>query len=401
MDLKSGYAWWLIKNGLINDYAPLNSDLETSVIIIGSGITGALAAHFLCEAGISCAIVDKRTIATGSTLASSAQLQYEIDTYLFDLQKKTGIENAVKSYRLCLESIQKLTNIIQKLQLDCDFEAKSSLYLASDKNGLKDLEKEYELRRNHQLPVDFLDEETLKGRFGIHRKGALYNDCSAQVDAYRLTHGLLAYHIKNTGLKVFGHTEITKVLRKSNHIMLTTADGKTIKAEKMVCAPGFESAFFLKEKVMKLNSTYVLVSDPIRETEFWNEQCLIWETARPYLFIRTTKDHRVMIGGEDIPFRNPKLRDKLMEYKNKKLLEKFHKLFPHITIKPAFYWCGTFGETQDGLPYIGEHIKLPHTYFALGYGGNGITFSVIAAEIIRDLYLNKPTGNEKLFAFNR
>lgn len=96
-----------------------------------------------------------------------------------------------------------------------------------------------------------------------------------------------------------------------------------------------------------------------------------------------------------------KRRDRLMEKKNELILKKIKKLFPHLTIEVDFYWCGTFGETKDGLPYIGVHPEHPHTYFALGYGGNGITFSVIAAQIIRDLYMEKPSGREKIFAFNR
>ena len=64
-------------------------------------------------------------------------------------------------------------------------------------------------------------------------------------------------------------------------------------------------------------------------------------------------------------------------------------------------WAGTFGETKDGLAYIGAHPRLPHAYFALGYGGNGITYSLIAAEIIRDDILGRKNPAAKIFAFGR
>jgi len=61
-----------------------------------------------------------------------------------------------------------------------------------------------------------------------------------------------------------------------------------------------------------------------------------------------------------------------------------------VSLEVAYAWSGTFGETKDGLPYIGGvHPRFPHTYFALGYSGNGITFSVVAAEIIRDYFLSR------------
>ena len=53
-------------------------------------------------------------------------------------------------------------------------------------------------------------------------------------------------------------------------------------------------------------------------------------------------------------------------------------------------WGGTFGETEDGLPYIGTARQFPHGYFALGYGGNGITFSWIAANLLLDRFLERP-----------
>ncbi len=55
---------------------------------------------------------------------------------------------------------------------------------------------------------------------------------------------------------------------------------------------------------------------------------------------------------------------------------------PRLDLQPDYAWAGTFAETEDGLPYIGEASDYPGCHFALGYGGNGITFSLIAAQLI-------------------
>jgi glycine/D-amino acid oxidase-like deaminating enzyme len=39
--------------------------------------------------------------------------------------------------------------------------------------------------------------------------------------------------------------------------------------------------------------------------------------------------------------------------------------------------------------------------FALGYGGNGITFSMMAAEMIRNKLQGRKDDREPLFAFTR
>ncbi|WP_371536494.1 NAD(P)/FAD-dependent oxidoreductase [Flavobacterium sp. Arc3] len=293
-----------------------------------------------------------------------------------------------------------LEKIIKKLKIDGDFNWRSSLYLASNAAGLNDLEKEYEIRKKHKLPVTLLNQKQLKSKFNIDKKAALYNDCSAQIDTFKLCNEILDYHKRNSGLVVYSHTDVVKIENKKDYILAHTAKKNTIKAKKIVAAPGFESEKLLNQKVMQLNSTYVLVSKPLKPEDLWEEKCLIWETARPYIYIRTTEDNRIMVGGFDEPFQDPERRDKLMEKKNEAILKRFKKFFPDSKIEIDFYWCGTFGETKDGLPFIGEHKDHPNMYFALGYGGNGITFSVIAAEMIKDLYLGNPTDSD-LFAFDR
>lgn len=74
-------------------------------------------------------------------------------------------------------------------------------------------------------------------------------------------------------------------------------------------------------------------------------------------------------------------------------------LFPRINLDVSYPWAGTFGETKDGLAYIGQTPEFPHAYFAFGYGGTGITFSVIAAKIITDLYLGRPNPDADIFWF--
>ena len=108
--------------------------------------------------------------------------------------------------------------------------------------------------------------------------------------------------------------------------------------------------------------------------------------------MRTTVENRIIIGGKDVPYASAKKRDQLLNSKVKDLEKSFTKLLPHLQFKTDFSWAGTFAGTKDGLPYIGEHKALKNVLFALGFGGNGITFSVIAAQIIRDNLTGKKNG---------
>ena len=111
MDLKSGYPYWAVKNGLMHAFPPLQTDTHCEVAVIGGGISGALIANELSRHGHDVIVIEQRDVAWGSTSASTALLQYEIDTHLTDLAKQFGEENAVLAYRACAKASPQLQKL--------------------------------------------------------------------------------------------------------------------------------------------------------------------------------------------------------------------------------------------------------------------------------------------------
>jgi glycine/D-amino acid oxidase-like deaminating enzyme len=403
MDLTSGVSFWLIKNGLMASYASLDQDLTCDVAIIGGGITGALAAYTLAKAGVDVALFDKRNIGWGSTSGTTGLLQYEIDTPLHQLADMVGEEHAVRSYKACLEAIAKLEQLTQEIGKPCGFERKKSIYLASRLRDVDALKQEFAMRKKHGFAVDWLEEQQIVELFSFRRPAAILSHDAAQVDAYCMAYKLIQ-SAEQQGVQVFARTSIAKIAKAESNprrFHLQTEKGHQVRARTVVFASGYESQQYLKQQVASLISTYAIAGEPMKDFSGWYERCLIWESARPYFYLRTTTDNRAIIGGEDEDFRDPNRRDRLLRRKTKTLQRKFHQLFPHLKLETAFAWTGTFGETKDGLPYIGETAELPGAYFILGYGGNGIVFSMIGAEIIRDTLLGRRHPAADLFRFDR
>ena len=99
-----------------------------------------------------------------------------------------------------------------------------------------------------------------------------------------------------------------------------------------------------------------------------------------------------------------KLREIIREYTDRVRPEIAAELWTEIDQNGpiAFAWAGTFAETEDGLPFFGSHEQHgPRVLFAMAYGGNGITYSLIGAEILRDQLLGKPHPCAALFGFGR
>lgn len=400
MDLISDHPFWPLNSGLIRSYPSLKGDLECGVLVIGAGITGALCAYHLTKAGMDVAVLDKRDVASGSTSASTAMLQYEIDTPLTDLIKSMGKADAERAYQVCLDSIGKIATLCDEIGDPCGFTWKSSVYLASRKKDVAGLQAEYAARRAAGIDLDFLSQTDVEARFSFSRPAALLSKVAAEVDVYQLTHRLLQLS-QEMGGRIFDRTAMESYKVSPEGVTATTGTGATVRAKWIVFATGYEVVEILQRDIVNLNSSFAFVSEPIETFPGWWEKCLLWETARPYFYMRTTVDGRAIVGGEDASYRNPVRRDAAVGKNAAKLEQRFREMFPAIDLQPAYAWAGTFGETKDGLAYIGSVPELPRCFFTLGFGGNGITYSVIAAEIVRDTIQGKKHPDAHLFRFDR
>ena len=74
---------------------------------------------------------------------------------------------------------------------------------------------------------------------------------------------------------------------------------------------------------------------------------------------------------------------------------------PELTPRAEFAWTGSFGQSASGLPTIGRVPDWPNCWVALGYGGNGIAYSRIAADIIAGALTGHPDIDADLYDFRR
>lgn len=405
MDLRSGVAFWPTKSGLLTSYPALEHDETADVLVIGAGITGALLTDRLTRAGLDVVTLDRRDVARGSTSASTALLQYEIDTHLTDLRELVGRAHADRAYLLCLEAIDSLEELAREVGEGEHFRRKHSLYYASSRRDLGPLREEYQARRTLGLSLDFLGPTELREQFGLRQSGALLSRDAAEVDPYRLAHALLG-RAQAAGARIYDRTAVDHWQEGGGGFSVRTSRGAAVQAQWLVVAGGYESLNMLPQGLFarplaQLKNSYALVTEPLELPDYLR-RTLVWETARPYLYLRTTADNRLMVGGEDDEHASVARRENMLPRKTRILEQKVHKLFPELKLEVAYSWAGTFGETRDGLAYIGPHPRLSDKMlFALGYGGNGITYSQVAADLLTARIGGHPSPDEPIFSFER
>jgi glycine/D-amino acid oxidase-like deaminating enzyme len=380
LDLRGGRTPWLEGFKRLPRQA-LKDDLRCDVLIVGGGITGSLAAEHLTRLGHEVVIIDRERPGYGSTAASTAMLLWEIDCSLADIVNIYGFDRAAGIYRRSLETSRGMIALVEGLQVACDFRRSCALYIASAETGDEDLEDEHALRVRAGLPGRFLDSTGLREEFGIVREAALLSPHVAEADPLRLAQGLLRVAIAQ-GARVF-EAEAVAYDCAGRAVGVLLDDGHIIEARHVVLASGYVMPDFLQSDLHRIVSSFAIATAPQKPDALWRNRALIWEASKNYLYARTTAGGRVIVGGEDDEQAiEPEARDALMPRKAEAILRRLSALCPEVEPRVEFVWSGTFGTTADGLPLIGRVPGHPGIHAAYGYGGNGITFSYLAAQLI-------------------
>ncbi|MGI8605277.1 MAG: NAD(P)/FAD-dependent oxidoreductase [Verrucomicrobiales bacterium] len=207
MDLRSGTPYWLTSNPSAPSFPPLTRDLKVEAAVIGGGITGALVAYHLIAAGVQTVVLDKRPIGYGSTAASTSLLLYELDIPLCELAQNIGAQDAATCYRLGIEALDRIEQIVSEVGQRCGFARRKSFYMAESKADFHPLLTEYRSRRKYGFVVDFLESVDIAGLFPFRRPAALLSHQAAEVDSLQLAHAVICRPVE-AGLEVYAQTEV-------------------------------------------------------------------------------------------------------------------------------------------------------------------------------------------------
>jgi glycine/D-amino acid oxidase-like deaminating enzyme len=371
--------------------------MSADVLVIGAGISGALTGERAAAAGLSVIIADRRGPILGSTPASTALVQFEIDTPLTELRDKIGEKNAIRAWRRSKLAVENLAHRTEHLGIDCHMLRRNSLYLAGNKLNAKELDEEGAGRNEAGFETAVLSRSQLQAAYGLKRSRALLSFGNMALNPRLLTAGYLRAALAR-GVRILSPVEVTRVEDRAYGISATLKSGMRIRAKAVVYATGYELPEFVKLRSLKIASTFAIATYP-QPRRLWPTQAMIWEASDPYLYLRTTPDGRIICGGEDEEFSDEERRNALLPQKVSRIRAKLQRLMPWVDTRPEFEWSASFGLSSTGLPRIGRIPGRKNVYAALGYGGNGITFSRIAAELLTTQLTGRRDPDEDLFAF--
>jgi glycine/D-amino acid oxidase-like deaminating enzyme len=396
--LKTGTPYSLLKQSAVTGFGkPLTrTSTHAQVLIVGTGISGALIAHSLLHAGFHVCTVDKREPVRGSTPASTGLLQYELDGSAAELSEKFGFPQ----WNRIVHTMKSANAALGKLAAPfpgCGFEVRDSLYVASKKSDVSSLKKEFAFRTDARLPVTWLSTDNLRNQYGVHGSAAILSRHAAKIDACALAQGLLKAGSRH-GLEIYSPVNVATYQESSSGVEVQTTSGHRLSCDHLILADGYEGYPHLTRNTFSLYSTFVTLVRPLSETP--QEMPLIWETSRPYCYIRSTSSGDLLVGGEDQPLIGQKITRGVLKDVEARLLKKLHNL-TSIRGRPVSTWSGAFIASKDSLPFIGRIPGAKNVFAALAYGANGITFSEIGANIILQMLNKVHHPLESCFALDR
>lgn len=379
-DLRTGRSLWAGSPGLGVPVRPLTAAISVDVAIVGAGVSGAFMAHELSK-DHSVAVLDRRAPLTGSTLASTALLQWEIDLPLTMLARKIGAADARRAYLRSRRAVDALKEIVAQERIACGLKDKSSLYLAGDAYGHRALEAEALARADIGLDSRYLNAEALREQFGLERTGAIVSSGSAAGDPARLAAGLLR-RAHARGARIWSPVEAVEAVSDPDGVTLLTNTGHAVRAKSVVFCCGYEFPKGVPTPGAEIISTWAIASKPRQRCPAWLRDMLVWEASDPYLYMRQAGDGRLIVGGEDEGSAVAHQDKAKLKRKRETLAGKLRQLLPEVEFEVDYAWAGAFGESATGLPSIGPIQTVDHTWAVMGFGGNGITYSVIASQIV-------------------
>lgn len=379
-DLRTGRSLWADSHGLGVPARPLERAVSVDVAIVGAGISGAFMAHELAR-DHRVAVLDRRAPLMGSTIASTAMLQWEIDQPLTILARRLGPARARRAYLRSRAAVDALKRIVAEARIPCGLKSKSSLYLTGDVHGRRALEAEAEARAAVGLDSVFVGPAALRDRFGVERTGAILSEGSASADPARLAAGLLR-RAAAAGARVYSPVEVLEAAADPEGVSLLADAGHAVRARTVVFCCGYEFPRGVPTPGAQVVSTWALASRPGARAPAWLRDTLVWEASDPYLYLRMAGDGRLIAGGEDEPDPDAHADPARLARKGRVIADRLRRLIPEADFETDYVWAGAFGDSDTGLPVIGAVPGMDNAFAVMGFGGNGVTYSVIASQLV-------------------
>lgn len=377
--------------------------LDTGIVIVGGGLTGAACAASFATSGVKTVLLEAARVGAGTTAGSPGLLREDFDGAFQAAASAHGLRAARLLWQGMRRASLDFAATLRRLEVRCDLVPQDLLLIAGEPDGAKALRREYQARRDAGLDHSWLTPAALLREAAVGAGGAIRTR-GAALDPYRACLGLAAA-ASARGAALFERSPVTRIRTASRHVDVTTAGG-TVRAEAVLIATGAPLPDLRAlRRHFRPEQGYALVTEPlgtIVRRQVGKRTTALRDAAIPPHFLRWLKEDRVLFAGADQPPVSPRALEKTLVQRTGQLMYELSLVYPEISgTAPQWSWDFTHGSTVDGLPCIGVHRNFPRHLFALGHGRHGLATAWLAARLLLRQYRGEPDKGDEVFGFAR
>ena len=349
-------------------------------------------------------LLEARHIGRGSTAASTALLMHETDVDFTALAASYGLAAARAIWRASRRAVKGLTAALRELDRQLPVHELPSIYLSMDDEETASLQREVKARRRAGIPARWLSSSQAYAAAGVRvPAGSSHPATPRPIPIARAFAGAA----RDLGASLHANSRAGRILPSREGVTIEV-DGARVSAAKVIVATGYATPDFKRLlRRFRMFNTYVIatprLSARVRRSVGLGD-AMWWDTNRPYHYTRWTPDGRLIFGGDDRPartIRSNAQRRAVLRERADTLAADLELLYPALRgVRPECAWKACSRRHRTACR-IGTHRLYPHHLFALGYGGNGMTFGFLAAQILARAIQGRAQPHDDLFAFGR
>lgn len=385
--------------------APLDSDKQYDVCIVGAGYTGLWTAHFLQQSSpaLNIAILEARYAGAGASGHNDGFVLQALGGHgARSLWVRYGHDEMLRTFRALRNSAVEIGRFCVAADLDVEFEASPIYSVATVESHRRKLSASLQLATRLDLRADEpLDSQALSDLFGSATVLAGYRVGGGLLNPFKLARGLAQVVVSN-GAHLYEATPVTEIAESKSGVSAITETGRVLCDKVVLATDAFQSWFPPLASQSSCFRSYILVSEQLNRAQLerlnWVHRPGFVDCHIPALFGRLTWDNRILLGGGlTVRARSTEhgsLRRE-QERAERRLSMLFRYLFPASRdVRPEYVYSGIIGVSKDMVPHVGPLSS--RVSYAYGYSGHGIVATHLAAQALRDLTLETQNDAARL-----
>jgi glycine/D-amino acid oxidase-like deaminating enzyme len=385
------------------DHPRLRGEHTADVVIVGGGLTGCATAQACAAAGLRPLLVEANRLGSGSAGRSAGLLLPDPGVFFRDIAGAHGLRAARRVFEGYRKAASDGAATLRRLNIRCELTKVDDVLVAFG-DGEKELRRERDARDAAGLDARWIAGPAARSLLALDAVGAIKSGSGFSLDPYRACLGL-ASAAKSRGAILFERSPVTKIRVGRKHVEVRVDSG-VIRADTVIVTTGVATTEFKPlRRHFKRREAYLVLTEPLPASmrkQLGAETFTLRDTTSPRHRIRRTKDGRLLIAGADRDESPARQRDALRVQRTGQLMYELLTTYPAISgLRPDYGWEMSYGETADGLMYIGPHRNYPRHLFALGNSGDTLAGVFLAARILARAVRGNLDKTDEVFGWTR